>query len=62
MITLTGMSRFRVQREVEGFTPYRRCDVSLGRLRARLGPTETTHLSTATRSAPAGRFFDRRAA
>ncbi|WGW03995.1 LON peptidase substrate-binding domain-containing protein [Tropicibacter oceani] len=28
MVTLTGVSRFRVLREVEGFTPYRRCDVS----------------------------------
>ncbi|MEM9579528.1 MAG: LON peptidase substrate-binding domain-containing protein [Pseudomonadota bacterium] len=28
MLTLTGVSRFRVLREVEGFTPYRRCDVS----------------------------------
>jgi uncharacterized protein len=28
MITLTGMSRFRVSQEVEGFTPYRRCKVS----------------------------------
>lgn len=28
MITLSGLSRFRVLREVEGFTPYRRCEVS----------------------------------
>lgn len=28
MVTLTGRSRFRVQGEVEGFTPYRRCDVN----------------------------------
>mmetsp|Transcript_122 Transcript_122/g.376 ORF Transcript_122/g.376 Transcript_122/m.376 type:complete len:214 (-) Transcript_122:1477-2118(-) len=28
MITLSGISRFRVVREVEGFTPYRRCDVN----------------------------------
>ena len=28
MITLTGMSRFRVLHEVDGFTPYRRCEVS----------------------------------
>lgn len=28
MVTLAGMSRFRVVKEVEGFTPYRRCDVS----------------------------------
>ena len=28
MVTLSGVSRFRMLREVEGFTPYRRCDVS----------------------------------
>ncbi|MEO0939375.1 MAG: LON peptidase substrate-binding domain-containing protein [Pseudomonadota bacterium] len=27
LITLTGISRFRVAREVDGFTPYRRCEV-----------------------------------
>ncbi|WP_370160259.1 LON peptidase substrate-binding domain-containing protein [Limimaricola soesokkakensis] len=27
MITLAGVSRFRIRREVEGFTPYRRCAV-----------------------------------
>jgi len=25
MVTLSGMSRFRIKDEVEGFTPYRRC-------------------------------------
>lgn len=28
MITLTGLSRYRVLSEVDGFTPYRRCKVS----------------------------------
>jgi len=28
LITLTGVSRFRIQSEVEGFTPYRRCAVT----------------------------------
>ena len=28
MVTLSGISRFRVIREIEGFTPYRRCEVS----------------------------------
>jgi len=28
MITLSGVSRFRVKREIDGFSPYRRCDVS----------------------------------
>ncbi|MGR3323317.1 MAG: LON peptidase substrate-binding domain-containing protein [Pseudooceanicola sp.] len=27
MVTLSGISRFRVREEVEGFTPYRRCEV-----------------------------------
>ena len=27
MITLSGISRFRVIKEIDGFTPYRRCDV-----------------------------------
>lgn len=28
LITLSGISRFRVVKEIEGFTPYRRCDVN----------------------------------
>ncbi|SNS63760.1 LON peptidase substrate-binding domain-containing protein [Antarctobacter heliothermus] len=28
MVTLTGLSRYRIQGEVDGFTPYRRCEVS----------------------------------
>ena len=28
MITLAGMSRYRVEKEVDGFTPYRRCTVN----------------------------------
>ncbi|MFN7225269.1 MAG: LON peptidase substrate-binding domain-containing protein [Paracoccaceae bacterium] len=27
MITLSGMSRFRIKEEIQGFTPYRRCQV-----------------------------------
>lgn len=41
MITLGGMSRFRVGQEVSGFTPYRRCDVSWDGFSADLGPVET---------------------
>ncbi len=41
MITLSGMSRFRIVKEVEGFTPYRRCDVSWDGFSADLGPSET---------------------
>jgi uncharacterized protein len=40
MITLSGMSRFRIQEEVTGFTPYRRCDVSWEGFSRDLGPTE----------------------
>ena len=40
MITLSGISRFRVKTEVEGFTPYRRCDVSWGGFQRDLGPVE----------------------
>jgi len=28
LITLTGISRFRVRQEIDGFTPYRRCEVN----------------------------------
>jgi len=41
MITLSGMSRFRVREEVEGFTPYRRCKVDWAGFEADLGRTET---------------------
>ncbi|KAA9006003.1 LON peptidase substrate-binding domain-containing protein [Histidinibacterium aquaticum] len=40
MITLSGVSRFRVEREVEGFTPYRRCDVKWEGFDRDLGPVE----------------------
>jgi uncharacterized protein len=41
MITLSGKSRFRVTKEVEGgFTPYRRCDVSWQGFERDLGPAE----------------------
>lgn len=41
MITLAGISRFRVREEVSGFTPYRRCDVSWDGFSNDLGPVET---------------------
>ena len=41
MVTLSGMSRFRVLREVEGFTPYRRCEVSWDGFERDLEGTET---------------------
>jgi Lon protease-like protein len=40
MITLSGVSRFRVLDEVEGFTPYRRCDVSWSGFERDLGAAE----------------------
>ena len=40
MITLSGVSRFRVVREVDGFTPYRRCEVSWAGFERDLGGTE----------------------
>ncbi|PSL21306.1 LON peptidase substrate-binding domain-containing protein [Shimia abyssi] len=40
LVTLSGVSRFRILREVEGFTPYRRCDVSWDGFVRDLGPAE----------------------
>ena len=40
MITLSGISRFRVVREVEGFAAYRRCDVDWEGFARDLGRTE----------------------
>lgn len=40
MITLAGISRFRVIKEVDGFTPYRRCDVDWSGFERDMGPVE----------------------
>ena len=40
MITLSGVSRFRVIKEVEGFSPYRRCDVKWDGFERDLGDEE----------------------
>ena len=40
MVTLGGVSRFRVLNEVEGFTPYRRCEVSWTGFERDLGDVE----------------------
>ena len=40
MITLTGISRFRVREEVQGFAPYRRAAVDWGGFSRDRGPTE----------------------
>ncbi len=41
LITLTGISRFRVLGEIDGFTPYRRCDVAWAGFERDLGRAET---------------------
>ncbi|MCL4187791.1 MAG: LON peptidase substrate-binding domain-containing protein [Rhodobacteraceae bacterium] len=41
MITLTGISRFRFQREVPGFTPYLRADISWSGFERDLGNAES---------------------
>lgn len=41
LITLTGISRFRIQNEVEGFSPYRRCNVSWNGFERDLGKPES---------------------
>lgn len=40
MISLSGASRFRIRREVDGFTPYRRCEVSWDGFGRDRGPPE----------------------
>jgi Lon protease-like protein len=40
MITLTGVSRFRLVREVQGFTPYRRAEVNWAEFMKDLGRAE----------------------
>ncbi len=40
MITLSGVSRYRIVEEVEGFTPYRRAQVSWDGFERDLGPTD----------------------
>ncbi len=41
MITLYGISRFRIREEVQGFTPYRRCAVDWQPFTRDLGSAET---------------------
>jgi Lon protease-like protein len=40
MVTLTGISRFRIRQEVDGFTPYRRCEVTWDGFERDNGATE----------------------
>ncbi len=41
MISLTGISRFRISEEISGFTPYRRCQAEWAPFGRDLGPAET---------------------
>lgn len=41
MITLSGLSRFRIRRELPGFAPYRRAEVAWEDFSRDLGPVET---------------------
>jgi Lon protease-like protein len=40
MITLSGLSRYRIITEIEGFCPYRRCNVNWGGFERDLGKSE----------------------
>ncbi|WP_120501886.1 LON peptidase substrate-binding domain-containing protein [Roseovarius sp. EL26] len=44
MITLSGISRFRIEDEVEGFTPYRRARVSWAGFERDMGPQDADTL------------------
>lgn len=61
MLTLTGLSRFRVIEEVEGFTPYRRMRVSWDGFERDLGDTESDPAFNRTRFMDLlGRYFEDR--
>ncbi len=59
MLTLGGMSRFRVKSVLDGFEPYKRCDVSWEGFGRDLGPVETDADFDRTKFLDLlGRFFD----
>ena len=61
MITLGGVSRFRVVQEVEGFSPYRKCDVSWDGFARDLGKGEDDPgFQRSTFLDVLGRYFDTR--
>ena len=61
MITLAGQSRFRITREVPGFTPYQKADVSWVGFDRDLGGTETDKTFDRERFLEVlGRFFEAR--
>lgn len=59
MVTLSGISRFRIVEEIEGFTPYRRCKVDWSGFDRDLGPVERDdNFDRASFMEILGRFFD----
>ncbi|MGB3246645.1 MAG: LON peptidase substrate-binding domain-containing protein [Sulfitobacter sp.] len=61
MITLGGVSRFRVVKEIEGFCPYRRCDVSWDGFDRDLGKEEADSAFQRPKFLDLlGRYFDTR--
>ena len=61
MITLGGVSRFRVVDEIEGFTPYRRCTVNWDGFERDLGKDETdSGFDRPCFLRTLGRYFDAR--
>lgn len=61
LITLTGISRFRIKSELDGFTPYRRCEVSWEGFDRDLGKSEKDDGFDRTRFLNLlERFFDSR--
>ncbi|MEJ6399232.1 LON peptidase substrate-binding domain-containing protein [Yoonia sp. 208BN28-4] len=59
MITLSGASRFRIAQEVEGFAPYRRCDVRWSGFERDLGGAEKDEgFDRAAFMDALGRFFE----
>ncbi len=58
MITLAGISRYRITSEVEGFTPYRRCDVDWSPFGRDLGPVEHDDFDRDRFMDVLGRYFE----
>ena len=59
MITLTGVSRFRIQRQIEGFTPYIRAEVDWNGFEPDLGAVEKdTDFKRAAFFDLLGRYFE----